>query len=230
MSDLIESFIHGVGSGQVDGNLTRSLDTGFYDSPLDPSQPLPDVSDPGANYQVMLEDRDWPGIPAQWTVERLISQPPDGWSAPSLDNFESPSYRDNRPGFGGYNEQPMQSGPANFDKGVVPSEEAGIGKPWGPVAHMPNVVGVNRSRSEYAYQGVFADGMDYPGVTGPQAARAETRSPAWADALFGRGQNPGFKAISQYIGSTIIEDSTQMSLAEVLGQHVERHGPGWGIQ
>lgn len=224
MSQLIDMMI----GGEVLGHQQDAFNMGYAYEPH--ANILPDAG-PGVDMTVLMAARGYPDGEARSTIDQMIDHEVVGNTGASLDGYTPVDYRANRPGFGGFNDQPMQSGPTNMGGKSVPSEEAGTGKPWGPIAHMPVAMGANRTRMNYSYEGVLRDGqmLVLDGVvTDPQ--RPTRRAAAWTSALFGRQQDPRNKIISQWIGSTVMEVPPTMSLAEALGRFTDDHGPSWGIQ
>lgn len=214
--------------GEVRGHQEDNLYLGY---PYEGHTDLVPDSGNGASMNTLLVSRGYPSGESYTSIEDLLDGEVTGNQGGSLDGFTPVSYRGNTPGFGGYNDQPLQSGPTNMGGKAVGSQEAGTGKPWGPVAHMPVAEGVNPTRSSYAYQGMFMDGQQ-PILNGFQITRLRDtrRAAAWTDALFSQQQNPRNKMLSQWVGSTIMEVPSTMSLSEALGRFTDDHGPSWGIQ
>lgn len=165
-----------------------------------------------------------------WTPQQVIDAQVVGHSGAAWDGPPTVAYRADKPGFGGFNDQPMMSGDTNFSPGVVPSEEVGTGKPPGWVAaHMPVAQGINPTRSSYVYQGQFADGGAYFRTDDVAARqRADTRAPWWPATLDQPGQDPNSKML--YPGSAVLESGPSLSVSQLVQRVTGGRVPGWGVQ
>lgn len=187
----------------------------------------------GGDLATVIGSRDfarYPATTAPQSVGQLIDQPVDGHTGAAWDGPPTVAYRADKPGFGGFNDQPMFSGETNFSPGVDPSAEVGTGKPPGWVAaHFPVAQGVNPPRSSYAWQGQFADGENYHIDDGGSRERSDTmRPPWWPATLNAPGQSPGARYMP--VGSAVMEQAPALTMSQIVGRITGGVVPGWGIQ